>query len=197
MNLDDKGTLRGEIHEVLRGDHASSIRHVLRASTSDADRIRPVEAVAGAALSTFEISKATAAHLQENDRPFEWSYDLEAPNYAKRAGDVLLVRPRILGSRANGAYESKEERRYPIEFDGPERDTDSFEILLPPGYEPDALPPPVDVDDGFVVYHSRTEVVGRTLRYTRTFEVKGLSVPADKADKLKQLFRRIADDERN
>jgi hypothetical protein len=197
MSLDEKGTLRGAVHEILRGDRASYIRHALRTTTSDKDRIKPVEAVAGAALSTFEISKASATHLEDNDRPFEWNYDLEAPNYAKKAGDVLLVRPRILGSRANGSYESKEERRYPIEFEGPERDTDSFEIQLPAGYEPDALPPPVDVDEGFAAYRSKTEVVGRTLRYTRSFEIKDLSVPADKVEKLKQLYRRIADDERN
>jgi hypothetical protein len=197
MSLDEKGTLRGAVHEILRGDRASYIRHALRTTTSDKDRIKPVEAVAGAALSTFEISKASATHLEDNDRPFEWNYDLEAPNYAKKAGDVLLVRPRILGSRANGSYESKEERRYPIEFEGPERDTDSFEIQLPAGYEPDALPPPVDVDEGFAAYRSKTEVVGRMLRYTRSFEIKDLSVPADKVEKLKQLYRRIADDERN
>jgi hypothetical protein len=39
--------------------------------------------------------------------------------------------------------------------------------------------------------------VGRTLRYTRTFEIKELSVPVSEAEKLREFYRVIADDERN
>jgi len=68
---------------------------------------------------------------------------------------------------------------------------------LPPGYQLDELPPPVNVDDGFAAYHSKTEVVGRVLRYTRTFEIKDLSVPVSKAEQLRDFYRIIASDERN
>jgi Domain of Unknown Function with PDB structure (DUF3857)/Transglutaminase-like superfamily len=197
MTLDDKGTLRGDVHEVRLGDKASSQRYALRSTTQDTDRIKPVEAVAGASFSTFQILKATVANLRAADRPFEWKYSLEAPNYAKRAGDLLLVRPRVLGSKTSGLLETKEARRYPVEFEGPERDTDVFEIELPAGFEPDELPPPVNLDAGFASYRSKTEIAGRTLRYTRTFEIKGLSVPVGEAEKLRHFYREIADDERN
>jgi transglutaminase-like putative cysteine protease len=197
MTLDDKGTLRGDVHEVRSGDKAAAERYALRSTTQDTDRIRPVEAVAGASLSTFQILKANVAYLHAADRPFEWNYTLEAENFAKTAGDLLLVRPRILGSKSSGLLETKEARQYPIEFEGPERDTDVFEIALPPGYEMDTLPPPVSVDDGFASYQSKTEMVGRTLRYTRTFEIKDLSVPVGKAEQLKEFYRIIAGDERN
>jgi len=39
--------------------------------------------------------------------------------------------------------------------------------------------------------------VGRTLRYTRTFEIKELSVPVSKAEQLRDFYRVIAGDERN
>ena len=84
-----------------------------------------------------------------------------------------------------------------MEFDGPSRDTDTFEIALPSGYEVDDLPPPVDADYSFASYHSKTEVNGSMLKYTRTFEVKELSVPVSKVEDLKKLYRLIASDERN
>jgi len=59
------------------------------------------------------------------------------------------------------------------------------------------LPPPVNVDDGFASYHSKTEIAGRALRYTRTFEIKELSVPVSKVGQLKDFYRIIAGDERN
>src|SRR6202040_2480637 len=91
----------------------------------------------------------------------------------------------------------KEPRLFPIEFEGPLQDTDSFEITLPPGYEVDDLPPPVDADFGFASYRSKTEVKGNVIGYTRTFEVKELSVPVSKAEELRKFYRIIAGDERN
>ena len=82
-------------------------------------------------------------------------------------------------------------------FEGPERDTDVVEIEMPAGYEVDDLPPSVDLDYSFASYHSKTEVNGNILKYTRSFEIKELSVPVNKLDELKKFYRVIAGDERN
>ena len=106
------------------------------------------------------------------------------------------MRSRVLGSKSSGLLETKEPRQYPIEFDSPRKDTDVFEITLPPGYVVDELPPAVNQDLGFVAYKSASEVDGRVLRYTRTFEVREVSVPVAKASELKQFYREISNDER-
>jgi Domain of Unknown Function with PDB structure (DUF3857)/Transglutaminase-like superfamily len=197
LTLDEKGTLRGEVHEIQLGDDAAYQRSRLRSTAVDTDRIKPVEAVAAASLSEFQILKASVSNPHAVDRPFEWHYTLEVENYAKTAGDLLLVRPRVLGILAVGFMETKEPRQFPVEFAGPERDTDVFEIELPPGFAVDELPPPLNIDEGFASYRSRTETVGRTIRYSRTLEIKDLSVPADKAEELKKFYRAVAGDERN
>lgn len=197
MTLDENGTLRGEIREFWSGDMASLQRAAAQAATQDTDVIKPVERVAAASFSTYSILKAAMVNAKANDRPFEWRYTIEAPEYAKTAGGLLLVRPRIIGTKASDLLETPEPRHYPIEFDGARRDSDEFEIALPSGYEVDEVPPAVNVDYGFVSYHSKTEAVGRSLRYTRTFERKELSVPVSKAGELKKFYRIISDDERN
>lgn len=197
MVLDEDGTLRGTVHEVRSGDQAAAQRYALRTANQDTDRIKPVESVVGASLSTYRILKATIANLRTENRPFEWNYTLEAENYGKAAGDLMLVRPRVLGSFASDLMETKEPRQQPIEFSGPEHDTDVFEITLPSGYALDELPPPVNVDDGFASYQSKSELVGHVLRYTRSFEIKELTVSVAKAEQLKQFFRIIESDERN
>jgi len=55
----------------------------------------------------------------------------------------------------------------------------------------------VDLDSSFASYHSKTESVGNVLKYTRSFEIKELSVPLEKMDELKKFYRAIAGDERN
>jgi hypothetical protein len=197
LTLDTKGTLKGDVQEVRIGDRAWSQRSALRATTKDVDRIKPVESLLADSLSTFTITKAAVVNFQQTDQPFGFNYSFEAGNYAKNAGDLLLVRPRVLGSKSSGIMETKDARVFPVEFDGPVRDTDTFEITLPPGYVVDDLPPPVDADYGFASYRAKTEASGNVIRYTRTLEVKELSVPVAKADDLKKFYRIISNDERN
>jgi hypothetical protein len=137
------------------------------------------------------------SNVQQIDEPFGYNYSMVADGYAKPAGNLLLVRPRIIGNKSSDLLETKEARKFPVEFTGPSLDSDTFEITLPPGYEVDDLPPPVDADFAFASYHSKTEVNGNKLRYTGTFEVKEVTVPLAQVDNLKKLYRLIASDERN
>jgi hypothetical protein len=197
LSLSATGTVSGEVQETRVGDRASSQRWALRTVTKDADRIKPIESLLSNSLGTFQITKAGVGNLQLTDQPFLYNYSVVAQNYAKSAGNLLLVRPRFIGNKSSDLLETKEPRKYPVEFEGPSRDTDTFEITLPAGYEVDDLPPPVNADYSFASYHSKTEVNGNTLKYTRTFEVKELSVPLSKVEDLKKLYRIIASDERN
>jgi hypothetical protein len=197
LTLDPSGTLRGDVKEVRLGDRASSERWSLRTVTKDADKIKPIEALLSGSLSTYRITKATVINQTHTDQPFGFNYSFESASYAKNAGDLLLVRPRVLGVKAQGFLETKEPRKFPVEFEGPSRDTDKFEITIPPGYEVDDLPPAVDADYSFASYHSKTEVKGNVIGYSRTFEVKELSVPVDKTEELRKFYRIIASDERN
>jgi transglutaminase superfamily protein len=197
MELDDNGTLHGEVNEVHVGGSGAQQRALLRSAQRDTDRIKPIERLAGASLSNFQVLHASILNLHAEDRPFEWHYTLQVDNYSKAAGDLILLRPRLIGNEAASFLETKESRVHPIEFDEPARNTDTVEILLPAGYSVDELPPATNIDDGFASYHSKTEFSGRTLKYTRTLEIKELSVPASQAGQLKAFYREIAGDERN
>lgn len=197
LALTSTGTLSGEFVEQRNGDYGTQQRASLKAVTKDADRVKFIETLISHSLSSFQITKASISNLNRVDEPFGYQYSLIAQNYAKTAGNLLLVRPRVLGSNSSDVLEKKEPRVFPVEFDGPAKNMDTIEITLPAGYEVDDLPPPVNADYSFASYHSKTEVDGNTLKYTRTFEVKELSVPLSKVEDLKKLYRIIAGDERN
>lgn len=197
LTLDTQGNLQGQVNEVRLGDRAASERFSLRRVSNDKDRIKPIENLLAGSLANFQITQASIQNLSYPDRPFGFTYSFQAVNYAKTAGNLLLVRPRVLGVKGNGVLETKEPRQFPIEFEGPAEDTNSFEITLPPGYTVDDLPPPADADFDFASYHSKTELKGNVLNYTRTFEVKELSVPVTRAADLKKFYRIISSDERN
>jgi hypothetical protein len=197
LTLDANGKLTGSVHEMRLGDRAAAERMRLHGVSKNDDRIKPIESLLASSMSNFRITKATVSNLTQAEQPFGFDYTFEAENYAKNAGNLLLVRPRVVGSKARATLETKDPRIFPIEFEGPARDTDRFEIALPKGYEVEELPPPVDADYGFASYHAKTEVKGDVIAYQRTFEIKELSVPAAKADDLKRFYRIISSDERN
>ena len=178
---------------IARGRNGERLRTV----NKNTEKIKPIEDLLAGSLSIFHITHASIENLNQTDQPFGFHYSFEAQNYAKNAGGLLLVRPRVLGVKSSGILETKEPRKFPIEFEGPSRDTDTFEIAIPTGYVVDDVPPPVDADYGFASYHSKTEVNGNTIHYSRTMEVKELSVPCRAADELKKFYRIIAGDERN
>jgi hypothetical protein len=197
LTLDQYGTLTGQVKETRLGERASSERWALRTVTTDKDRIKPIENLLANSLPAYNITHASVINLSLTDLPFGFDYSFQAANYAKNAGGLLLVRPRVLGTKGQAILETKEPRKFPIEFEGPARDTDNFEITIPAGYVVDDVPPPVDADYGFASYHSKTEVKGNVINYQRTFEVKELSVPVSRADELKKFYRVISSDERN
>jgi Domain of Unknown Function with PDB structure (DUF3857)/Transglutaminase-like superfamily len=197
LTLTPAGTLTGDISEVRVGDRALYQRMALRSAATDKDKIKPIESLLADSLSNYRLTHATVTNMTHNDQPFGYDYSLVVENYAKTAGNLLLVRPRVLGIKSSALLETKEARKFPVEFTGPSLDSDTFEIALPAGYEVSDLPPPVDVDYDFASYHSKTEANGNTLKYTRRLEVKQLTVPAAQAETLKKFYRIIASDERN
>jgi hypothetical protein len=197
MTLDARGTLKGEVKEVRTGDRARSQRWALRNAVKESDKIKPIESLLAGSLPNFQITSARVINLEHTDQPFGFDYSFEAANYAKNAGDLLLVRARVVGVKSSGLLETKEPRKYPVEFEGPARDADIFDITIPQGYQVDELPLPTDADYSFASYHSTTAVNGNVIHYTRTFEIKQLTVPVSQAEELKKLYRTIAADERN
>ena len=196
LKLNAQGDLSGDLQDIRVGDSATDARYGLRSATQESDRIQPVERLLADSLSNFSLQRAAVVNLAFIDKPFEWRYSFEAPAYAKLSGNLMMVRPWVLGSQSTGLLETREKREHPIEFDGPALNSDVFEIQLPDGYEVEELPEATNLDIGYLVYHSKTERVGRSIRYVRSFEVKQLSVPAVKADQLKQFFRAVYADER-
>lgn len=196
LSLDANGALTGEVHEIWSGDRAATQRGRLDAMATAVDLIKPVESDLAGSLSNFQILKATVGNRSVIGSPLEWTYTIDVQHYAKSTGNLLIVRPRVIGVWSSALLETDKPRQHPIEFDELERNVEEFDIVLPEGFVADDLPPPVDADFGFAAYHSKTEISGGTLRYRRSLEIKQLSLPLARAADLKRFYRIIDTDER-
>src|SRR5205823_2038117 len=105
LTLDPSGKLHGDVEEIRVGDRAWSQRWALRLATKDIDRIKPIENLLAGSVPNFHITKASVMNFQQTDQPFGFHYSFEAENYAKNAGNLMLVRPRVLGIKSRAILE--------------------------------------------------------------------------------------------
>jgi len=200
LKLADTGSLSGEVQEVRWGVPAVE-RRASWLGQPEAERKKVLEQFLGLFLTSgFSLQHAEVENLEKLDDGLIVRYGFRAPNYAKLAGNLLLVRPRVLGGKGSDILERKDKpgqtRQHPVELGNPELHTDLYEIELPGGYQVDELPPPVEVEYDFASYKSKVEVEGNLLRYQREYIVKDVRVPTERLAELKEFYRRIAADER-
>ena len=195
LNLRPDGNLEGSVQEILWGGHAARLRRSLLAAPAN-ERAGVLEHFLGEFLGGLVFQSAQAENLENCASPLILRYKFMAKNYAKTAGELMLVRPRVLGQKARDWLEGKE-RKHPVEFPSASLETDMFEIALPAGFKVDELPPAVTADCGFVDYKSETKVEGNTLKYQRSTTIKSVHIPKDRLGELKAFYRRVAGDDRN
>jgi transglutaminase-like putative cysteine protease len=198
LSLDASGNLIGQVDEVRWGTPASNEREQLH-ETVPAKRAQIFERFLGLSLGDFALGKASVGDLDNYDESLVLNYQFAAYGYAKTAGDLLIVRPRVLGVDSGflDLFTGKNPRKYPVEFGDAIRLDDIFNIKLPAGYKPEELPSPVQADCLYASYKSDVTLNGDILRYQRTYELKDVDVPADNLSDLRSFFSKIADDERS
>jgi hypothetical protein len=191
--LSPTGTLYGTVSEVRSGSLASSSRAQLR-PLADPERRKRLERFLQQSLSTFRMMNSTWGGVDDLDDQLQVDYGFAADQYSQVTGNLMLVRPRVVGTNRSDLIEAKD-RKYPVEFSGPYVARDSFDIALPTDYEIDELPTPVQLHSFFADYTSEVDCKERVLHYVRTFTVKQTLVPADRMLELKQFFRGVQTDE--
>lgn len=195
LTLSPSGALFGDVQEIRWGAPAMIERAQLLSATV-AQRPKLIENFLNNFLTGWALTNAKVGNLEKYDEALMMDYHFVAENYAKSAGNLLVLRPRVLGAKESSLLEIKP-RKYPFEFEEATLQSDDFEIALPPGYVVDDVPAPVKTEYDFGNYSSEVIVSGNTLRYKRKYEIKEVVVPVQRLDDLKKFFRQIAGDERS
>ncbi|MCU1255947.1 MAG: hypothetical protein JWM83_2246 [Candidatus Angelobacter sp.] len=195
LTLTTDGAIHGEIEEIRSGFEAMRGRASLMHET-EGDRKKLVERMLGRTVSNFQINGLEVVNADEIDKDLILRYKFSADHYAKSAGQLLLVRPHVVGELA-GAWEVNKPRHYAYQFDAPFLDNDSVEITLPEGFMVDELPEPAKSSFPFGQYVSKTENSGNILKYTRQYKMDSTLVSMEQMDQLKKLFGQINSDEKN
>ena len=195
LSVSPSGNLTAEVEELRWGGPAEQSREQFL-TAAPADRQKVIEAFLGSSLSNFSLTSASVGNLQKFDEGLTLKYKFTVDGYAKSAGDLLILRPRVVGAKGSNLLSGKA-RKYPIEFTEATRQDDLFDITLPPGYVVDELPKPVLAECAYGTYKSEVQVADNVLHYKRTYEIKDVMVPTQKLDEVRDFFYKIAADEKS
>ncbi|HEV2645242.1 MAG TPA: DUF3857 and transglutaminase domain-containing protein [Acidobacteriaceae bacterium] len=196
--LSADGGLKGAVTEKRFGDLAEG-RRVLYTAEDAKEQRESLDRVLGHDLTAFTVSDVKVENADALDKDLTLSYRVTADRYAKTMGaSLLMIRPRVLGDLGFDEKVLNPERKIrnvPIDLGQTMQVKDDYSIELPAGYVVDELPDPVDLDLGFASYQSGVTVKGSTMRYTRTYTVRQVTLPAERFADLQKLARVIGVDE--
>lgn len=192
FQLDADGTLHGAVTETRDGASSGNERRYFAANTEKGRR-EYMEHRLRQDFSEFQLKDENAENAQNLEKKFVLTYQIAAPDYAKTAGNLLLVRPRVLGSYSEALNEKP--RKYPIDLRVVGTRRDVFDISVPAGFTVDELPDPAKMDVGFATYTSSITADHDTLHYSRELVIRQLVLKPDQYGDLKKLEALINTDE--
>jgi hypothetical protein len=193
------GDLSGEVQESEWGGPAARQRAEILA-TQPARRAEIFEHFLADSLANFTLKSASLGNLEQYDQDLTLNYKFVSSGYATAAGNMLFVRPRVVGDRATGMlrlFTEQKPRKYPVEFEEATRQDDMFDITLPAGYVVDGLPEPVEADCEYATYHSDIKVADGVLHYHQTFEIKDVMIPTEKLLAIHDFLQQVAVDQQS
>lgn len=194
LKLEPDGTLHGTIKEIRTGEMASSMRGALQPLTQ-AERARHVQSSLAHHLARQTATDVEMENLDDPESDLIIRYTLSAPGYATRVADMILVRPRVLGSKGERTIEMAE-RKHGYVTEGPSVQTDEVEIALPAAVALDELPKAVQLSNALVQYTSSSTYANGVLLYKRRYAMQKHLVDRDAIPALNAAFAKIAADER-
>ena len=195
--LGSDGTLTGNLTYSFAGVEATDERGSLKQEDAKIVRQNWEESL-GSALPGLTLTAFEFQDTARLDKPLNLDLHMTVAGYARQAGPLLLVRPRVLGTDARDVPRLMEgkARIYPIELTHPGMWRDSYDIKLPDGYAVDETPDPVKVDLPFASYSSSVAAKDGLLHYEREYVVKQVEIPAADAEEFRKLEDAIVSDEK-
>jgi transglutaminase-like putative cysteine protease len=198
LNLTAEGTLYGTVNEVRWGSPAVELRAELQ-KLSEADRVKWLESFLEGFLAGSTLKGYGMQGLDMSDASLVVQYSFVASSYGKMAGNLLLLRLRVLGHKGEDLEDTKTngERKYPVEFESATAQGDIVDITLPKGFKVDELPVPVQLSIGPASYKSKSQITDQGIHYVRLYQVDDVHLPLARVSELKQFYRQIGTDERS
>ena len=161
-----EGNLDADVTTTYKGTR-QELPHGLIYEVSDQDREKYLNDLFH--LPTYKVDKSRYEE-QKGALPVVKEYlHVVSPDYANITGKRLFITPNLF-DKSTSRLPQDSVRHYDFVNDRAFRDIDSITIQIPTGYQPEALPPDVLIDNKFGKYSASVKVLPDKILYYRTRE---------------------------
>ncbi len=193
FELDEQGTLEGEVHMTYTG-HVAAERREEKATESAAQQEDGVRDMVRRRFSAAEVSEVKVENVEDPEKPLTYSYRVKVPGYAQRTGKRMFV-PLAYFQAGLVAKFPASDRKYDVWFPYPWAEEDRVTIKTPQGFALENAEAPASFKFGELGgYEASAKTGNRQLEYHRTlvFGRGGrLVFPFASYPKLKHAFDEI------
>jgi hypothetical protein len=141
-----------------------------------------------------EITGFSLENFADSAKPYTYSFNVRIPNYAQRTGKRMFFQPNVFEFGTPPLFSSAT-RKHNIYFHYSWSEDDTVEIELPPGFDPDSILEPKEINEskgiGRLTNYYEYDKEKRVLTLSRKFffgEGGRLNFPAAAYEPLKRLF---------
>jgi transglutaminase-like putative cysteine protease len=132
---------------------------------------------------SYQETKAILPELKEQ-------LDVSVNNYATITGKRIFITPNIL-NRSGSKITEDTSRTVDLVFYSEYKDEDNYEIEIPEGYKPEAMPSAVSIKTKFGNYFSTVKLTGNKISYHRVMEKFSGRFPAKDQAELAKFYNEI------
>jgi len=165
-SINAAGSLDAEVVTTYKGTK-QELPHDLIYETSNDEREKYLNDLFH--LPTYKVEKSRYEE-QKGAMPVIKEYlHVLSPNYANITGKRMFIAPNLF-DKSNYRLPQDSVRRYDFVDDRAFRDIDSITINIPAGFQPEAVPSDVNIDNKFGKYSASVKVLADKIIYYRRWE---------------------------
>jgi len=194
LNLQEDGSVSGEATVLQSGIFAAYYRSLFK----DLGEIKRKELIQNSLSSSCPgsvLEEFSFSDLADLNIPVEQRYKFRVPNYAKKIGEKLHLKPSIIERVESTSMVATEERRFPMYFYNQYCTQNVIEINIPEGFKVERVPNEVDLVFPFGSYRIKYSMEDNIIKYERYYQFNTFEISQKEYPSFKEFIERIAQED--
>ncbi len=186
--LTGEGAITAKVQERSQGQAAVSERGIFR-TLSRSDYQKAIETWITTGATSAKVNKIEPVDDRLEGR-FALDVDFTAERYAQVMQERLLIFKPAIVSRLDSLALTRTSRKAPVVLRS-NAFTETVRVKLPEGFEVDEMPDALKIETPFGNYTATYEVKDGQLLFTRSLQMRAMTIPVDQYTAVRSFFERI------
>lgn len=190
--IKDSGKIEGKLRRQLT-DYNAYIQRDNYASLSEDSYIERIEN----RYKGLSIEEYKAENMKDLYKPVVESYSFSHNNSIEVIGDKMYVSPLLFFTEDENPFKL-EDRKYPVDFNFPYKDTYNITIKIPDGYEVEFLPTPISlaIENNEATFKYNISSANNNIQLMVNFDINTFYIPAEGYLALKGFYKMLIEKQR-